>query len=91
MFFSLKTTFRKLALLLSSGEKWEKGWHVLCGVPYKELVSITGLVFKEKNIGRWIKSKSKILRNASHHGQNPSGQNYTGDNNRNTNYIQYIQ
>jgi hypothetical protein len=31
--FSLKTTFRKLALLLSSGKKGGKGWHLLCGVP----------------------------------------------------------
>jgi hypothetical protein len=30
--FSLKT-FQKLALLPSSGKKWGKGLHLLCGVP----------------------------------------------------------
>jgi hypothetical protein len=34
MFFLLKTTFRKLALLPSSGKKgWWEGWHLLCGGP----------------------------------------------------------
>jgi hypothetical protein len=33
-FFPLKTTFRKLALLPSSGKKgWGEGWHLLCGGP----------------------------------------------------------
>jgi hypothetical protein len=38
-YFSLKTTFRKLALFPSSGKKGGKGWHLLCGVPYKSLDS----------------------------------------------------
>jgi hypothetical protein len=33
IFFSLKTTFRKLALLPSSGKKVGKKWHLVCGVP----------------------------------------------------------
>jgi hypothetical protein len=34
--FSLKTTFRKLALLTSSGKKAGKGWNLLCGVPWSQ-------------------------------------------------------
>jgi hypothetical protein len=73
MLFSFKATFRKLALLSSSGKEDVKGWRPSSLFYLKtEAEPFSGTLFLKKNIGRWIKSKSKILRNASHHRQNPS-------------------
>jgi hypothetical protein len=42
--FSLKITFRKLVCFRLQVKGGGEGWHLLCGVPSKELVSIIGLL-----------------------------------------------